>query len=73
MRKTQDRTSLSNRYLNARLGSTISDIFDKDMGEPQGSILSVTSFSLKIISQAMVLKNDTLCSKNMFVDDFVFC
>ena len=36
---------LSNRHFNVRLGSTISDNFDRDMGIPRGSILSVTLFS----------------------------
>ena len=40
---------LSNRYFNVRLGSTISDNFAQEMGVPQGSILSVTLFSLKIV------------------------
>ena len=50
---------LSNRHFNVRLGSTISDNFDQDMGVPQVHILSVTLFSLKIKSLATVLKNDT--------------
>ena len=41
------------------------------MGVPQGSILSVTLFSLKIYSLATVLKNDTL--GRLYVDDFVLC
>ena len=34
---------------NIRLGSTISDNFGQEMGVPQGSILSVTLFSIKIV------------------------
>ena len=41
------------------------------MGVPQGSILSVTLFSLKINSLATILKNETLGS--LFVHDFVLC
>ena len=39
---------LENRNFRVRLGSTISDPFGQEMGVPQGSILSVTLFSLKI-------------------------
>ena len=38
---------LENRNFKVRLGSTFSDVFDQEMGVPQGSILSVTLFSLK--------------------------
>ena len=62
---------LSNRHFNVRLGYTISDNFDQDMGVPKGSILSVTLFSLKIYCLATVLKNDTL--GRLYVDDFVLC
>ena len=41
------------------------------MGVRQGSILSVTLFSLKINSLATVVKNDTLSS--LYVEDFVLC
>ena len=38
---------LENRNFRVRLGSTLSDPFEQEMGVPQGSILSVTLFSLK--------------------------
>ena len=41
------------------------------MGVPQGSILSVTLFRLKINSLADVLKNDMQGS--LYVNDFVLC
>ena len=41
---------LQNRQFQIRLGSHISDVFDQEMGVPQGSILSVTLFALKINS-----------------------
>jgi hypothetical protein len=54
---------LSNRNFNVRLGSTYSDNFDQEnMGVPQGSILSVTLFSIKINSIAEVLMLMTLFS-----------
>ena len=40
---------LDNRNFRVRLGSTLSDHFGQEMGFPQGSILSVTLFSLKLI------------------------
>ena len=46
---------LSNGNFNVRLGSTISYNFEKDMGVLQGSILSVSLFSLKVNSLATVL------------------
>ena len=39
---------LSNRNFKVRVGSTLSDLKDQEMGVPQGSILSVTLFSIKI-------------------------
>ena len=36
------------RYFNVRVGSTFSDTHPQEMGVPQGSILSVTLFSVKI-------------------------
>ena len=35
---------LKNRQFHVRLGSSHSDLFDQEMGVPQGSILSVTLF-----------------------------
>ena len=51
---------LKNRQFKVRIGSTLSDFFDQEMGVPQGSILSVTLFSIKMNS----------LSKTLFVDDF---
>ena len=52
-----------------RLGSTISDNFEQEMGVPPGSILSVTLFILKINSLADFLKN--VMQGSLYVDDFV--
>ena len=60
---------LENRNFRVRLGSTFSDPFDQEMGVPQGSILSVTLFSLKINSLAKILSEDVQGS--LFVDDFL--
>ena len=41
---------LHDRQFKVRVGSTLSGFFDQEMGVPQGSILSVTLFSIKINS-----------------------
>ena len=41
---------LSNRNFCVRLGSCLSDLHEQEMGVPQGSILSITLFGLKINS-----------------------
>lgn len=46
---------LSDRTFQVRLGTTLSDVFVQDYGVPQGCILSVTLFILKINSLPQVL------------------
>ena len=41
---------LTDRSFHVRVGSCLSDAFSQEMGVPQGSILSVTLFILKINS-----------------------
>jgi hypothetical protein len=48
-----------------------SDIQEQEMGVPQGSILSVTLFSIKINSFAKIL-NDNI-EGSLYVDDFLIC
>ena len=60
---------LENHNFRVRLGFTLSDHFGQEMGVPQGSILSVTLFSLKINSLAKVLSQDIQGS--LYVDDFL--
>ena len=60
---------LDNRNFRVRIGSTFSDSFEQEMGVPQGSILSVTLFSLKINSLAKVLSKDV--EGSLYVDDFL--
>ena len=62
---------LSNRKFSVRIGGTLSDIYDQEEGVPQGSILSVTLFSLKINSIIGCLLQDIECS--LYVDDFLIC
>ena len=59
---------LSNRVFRVRLGSVYSNIYRHEMGVPQGSILSVTLFILKISSIADVIPSSF--EKSFFVDDF---
>ena len=41
---------LNERYFRVRIGSCLSDVHGQEMGVPQGAILSVTLFILKINS-----------------------
>ena len=59
---------LTNRVFRVRLGSVCSNIYEQEMGVPQGSILSVTLFILKINSIANVIPASF--EKSLFVDDF---
>ena len=52
------------------MGSTLSELHEQEMGVPQGSILSLALFSIKINIVKAVLKG-TDCS--LFVDDFALC
>ena len=59
---------LKNWQFHVRLGSSYSDLFDQEMGVPQGSILSVTLFGLKINSIVKAISPGVECS--LYVDDF---
>ena len=62
---------LTDRQFQVRVGSTLSDFQDQEMGVPQGSILSVTLFSIKINSIVKCLNPGVDCS--LYVDDFLIC
>ncbi len=62
---------LTDRTFKVKLGSTISEPFEQEMGVPQGSILSVTLFAIKINSIVKALTPNVECS--LYVDDFVIC
>ena len=62
---------LQNRQFQVRLGSHISNVFKQEMGVPQGSILSVTLFALRINSIVKSLSPGVECS--LYVDDFLIC
>ena len=53
------------------MGTTLSDLQDQEEGVPQGSILSVTLFSIKINSNTKALNPGVDCS--LYVDDFLIC
>ena len=59
---------LLDRVFRVRLGTVLSELHSQEMGVPQGSILSVTLFVLKInsITEAVNFGFD----KSLFVDDF---
>ena len=58
---------LQDRHFQVRVGSALLDRHEKEMGIPQGSILSVTRFSIKINSIAKDLQNDI--DGSLFVND----
>ena len=62
---------LEGREFRVRIGNTYSDIHSQEMGVPQGSVLSVTLFSLKINSIVSCLSSGIDCS--LYVDDFLTC
>jgi len=62
---------LKNRRFHVRLGSSYSDLFEQEMGIPQGSILSVTLFGLKINSIVKAISPGVKCS--LYVDNSLIC
>ena len=62
---------LSNRNFKVRVGTTLSDLQGQEEGVPQGSILSVTLFSIKINNIVKALNQGVDCS--LYVDDFLIC
>ena len=62
---------LDDREFRVRIGPTFSDVHHQEMGVPQGSVLSVTLFSLKINSIVSCLTTGVKCS--LYVDDFLAC
>jgi len=60
---------LQNRQFSVRLGACLSKLFDQEMGVPQGRVLSVTLFALKINSIVKAISPGIECS--LYVDDFL--
>ena len=62
---------LHNRKFSIRIGSTLSDAHDQEEGVPQGSIISVTCFIMKINSITRCIRAGM--SGSLYVDDFLLC
>ena len=62
---------LENRSFRVRVGNTFSNVHTQENGVPQGSVLSVTLFGLKINSIVKCLNNGV--DNSLFVDDFNVC
>ena len=62
---------LTDREFKVKVGSTLSELHNQEQGVPQGSILSVTLFSLKINNIVKTLNPGVDCS--LYVDDFLIC
>lgn len=58
---------LTDRLFRVRVGSTLSEIFEQEMGVPQGGVLSCTLFSIAINTVAHVIKD--LVTYSLYVDD----
>ena len=54
-----------------KVGSILSELHNQEQGVPQGSVLSVTLFSLKINDIVKTLNPGVDCS--LYVDDFLIC
>jgi len=62
---------LRNRNFCIHLGSWLSDLHEQELGVPQGRILSVTLFGLKINSIVKAISPGVDCS--LYVDDVLIC
>ncbi len=62
---------LNERLFRVRVCNTLSDAREQQMGVPQGCILSVTLFSIKINNIVKSINPGVECS--LYVDDFVIC
>ena len=62
---------LTDRRMQVRVGSTLSDQFEQAQGVPQGSILSTTLFNIKINNIVNYL--DPKTEGSLYVDDFCIC
>ena len=53
------------------MGEVFSEVKQQEMGVPQGSVLSVMLFNIKIINIVKNMNSRTNCS--LYVDDFLIC
>ena len=61
----------TDRPMQVRVGSSLSDYYDQEQGVPQGGVLSTTLFSIKINDIVKCLGN--LTDFSLYVDDFCIC
>ena len=64
------REFLTHRYFRVRVGNTFSDWYSQEQGVPQGSVLSVTLFAIKINGLAAQIPRDPGFVASLYVDDF---
>ena len=62
---------LNNKKFQVRIGTTLSELQEQEMGVPQGSILSVILFNIKINNIVKCLNLGV--EGSLYVDDFVIC
>ena len=63
---------LSERYFQVRIGNTLSNVFAQENGVPQGSVLSVTLFSIAI--NGIIESIPTSVQSSLYVDDLaIYC
>ena len=62
---------LNNRKFQVWIGTTLSELQEQEMGVPQGSILSVTLFNIKINNIVKCLNLGV--EGSLYVDDFLIC
>merc|ERR1712020_403122 len=62
---------LKDRKFKVRIGSTLSDEFCAEEGVPQGGVLAVTCFGLKINDLPRHIPEDIF--RALFVDDLAIC
>ena len=62
---------LNNRKFQVRISTTLSELQEQEMGVPQGSILSVTLFNIKINNIVKCLNFGV--EGSLYVDDFLIC
>lgn len=61
---------LSRRSFRVAIGQCLSDDYPQEEGVPQGSVLSVTLFAIKINDLANILPRDPRLLSSLYVDDF---
>ena len=60
---------LQNRYFKVKVGSSLSSRYEQKNGVPQGAVLSVILFALKINGIVKKIPNNPNTIKSLFVDD----